>query len=193
MNRRNFLHLAAICSAAHAFARASTKFFSAEQLGAMATAMLDGDAASRIVTSRALKKLTDVSGRDPWAAGDNYDVDPKAFEQTKKTMLRLQSLGAPETGMNLWLRVPQRDHMVQVVIRLQPGLSSFYNGEMMQDIPSAFLNVFEKGLQVASREKSGLISVLAPVRNSLGEVTALNEIVQRVHGMVPPRNEHKDF
>jgi len=154
--------------------------YSAEQIAQMATAMMDGDECLRIVTKRAADKLIHRDDRDPWAAGDNYDVDAKVFERVKKTMLRLQTLAPSGTGLNLWLKVTGDPKLMQVAIRLAPGDSSFFIGQMTQTLPAEFAQVFAGGTQATVQIKPGLRSVLSPVHNSLGDVTAVIEVTERI-------------
>lgn len=166
--------------------------FSQTQIGTMTTAMMDGDLCRRIVLPAALHSLTHEDPRDKWASADNYDVDAAVFLQVKKTMLRLQTLSHGETAFTLWLEIPQNPGLSQVVIRLPPALSAFYNGEMTQPTPAQIQEVLKSGKQMEFSQREGLHIVLAPVRDSLGHVAAVVEIAtQRFRSA--GTNQHNDY
>ena len=172
--------------------KAVAKTFSQSDIGIMATAMMDGDLCRRIVTDKAIFALTHKDARDPWADADNYDVDAAAFLQVKKTMLRVQSVATKKTAMALWIQIPGRPAVSHVVIRLLPGLSAFYNGEMTQPTPAPLSTVFSSGVQEEFQDKTGMQIVLAPVKDSLGHVAAVIEVVTQSDAS-DETNQHKDY
>jgi hypothetical protein len=192
---------AAGCLPARGTAQASTHSdkqtdFGLTHLGSIAASMLDGDVCERIVTPRAIDALLSANARDPWSNSDNYDVDGAAFLQTKKTMLRIASLARPGTSMNLWMLLADHPDKVQVVIRLKPALSAFFSGEMTQITPPEIARTIKDESVVEVHDTPGLQVVLAPVRNSLGHVVAVIEIVSS--NPVPqnsqqPNLQHNDF
>lgn len=146
----------------------------------VASIMVDGDVCQRIVTPRALKSILDNNPRDKWLAADNYDVRHEPFIQTKKTLARLAQLVPFPADFNLWIPVPGKPDRIHVVIRGVNEASQFWPwGALHQELPPAMKKVLETGQRVTAREKPGIVSVLAPVRNSLGDIVGLVEAAAR--------------
>lgn len=143
-----------------------------------ATVMVDGDVCRRIVTPRALEYMFKEDPRDPWAAGDNYEVNDTAFIAVKKTLLRLSHLAPFACDVNLWMPIPGHPGKIRVVIRNVHELSQFWPwGALYQDMIPSMKQVLESGRRVTVTEKPGWISVLAPVYDSMGDIVALTETV----------------
>ncbi len=159
-----------------------------EDVARVATAMVDGDACQRMVTPRALAYMTKRIPRDQWAAADNYDVDDAAFIAVKKTLIRLSTLADFPLDVNLWLPAPGTPPRVQVAIRNRNELSQFWEwGLLSQEMFPEMRTVLATGARVTVKREPGLISVLSPVRNSLGEIVGVVEAVAR---LVPDAREN---
>lgn len=144
-----------------------------DDVARVASIMVDGDVCRRIPAPHAFKP----DPRDPWQAADNYDVDHAAFIQTKKTLARLGRLCTHACDVNLWAPVAGKTSQVEMLIRNVHEISQFWVfGALGQDMPSAMKQVFEKQSRVTVRVKPGMVSVLAPVFDSLGDVVALVEV-----------------
>jgi hypothetical protein len=149
-----------------------------DDIGRIATVMVDGDVCRRIMTPRALEYMQKKGTRDPWVASDNFAVNKDAFNLTKKTLIRLSRLTAFPCDVNLWMPVPGLPGQVQVLIRNVNELSQFWSfGQLHQDIPAPMAKVLETGQRVTVTEKPGFTSVLAPVYDSLGDAVGLVEVV----------------
>src|SRR3954463_15028532 len=74
-----------------------------DEIARVATVMVDGDLCQRIVTPRAMAMMLHNTSRDPWADGDNYEVDQASFIRTKKTLMRLAELADSPVDVNLWM------------------------------------------------------------------------------------------
>ena len=184
------LQLAFICtSAAMAAMQASTAVVTPDvstaqqkaldEIARVGTIMIDGDVCQHIVTQRALKFMLHPDPRDKWEAGDNYDVHDAAFIQTKKTLIRLSMIAPFPVDVNLWMPVPTTQN-IQLVIRNRHDMSQFWKfGELQQPMPASMRRVLTTGVRVTVQEKPGMISVLAPVRNSLNQIVGLVEVVSR--------------
>jgi hypothetical protein len=146
----------------------------------VATVVIDGDICQRILTERARQHMLHPDPRDPWSDADNYDVDDQAFITTKKTLIRLAQLVDYPVDVNLWMPIEGLPGRIHIVIRNRYEMSQFWTwGNLTQETPQPMTSVLEKGVRVPVRGKSGYVSVLAPVRNSLGDITALVEVVSR--------------
>jgi hypothetical protein len=183
---RYLLWLAAalpLCAGNHAYLEHDL-----DEVARIATVMIDGDVCQRILTPRALEYMFRVNPRDPWADGDNYDVDDAAFIQTKKTLIRLAGLAAYPVDLNLWMPLPGTPPRIHVVIRNRHEMSQFWEwGELNQPMNPEMRTVLETGKRLTVKQKPGFVSVLAPVRNSLGDVVGVVEAVGRV---VPDAREN---
>ncbi|HEY3130523.1 MAG TPA: hypothetical protein VGL91_13765 [Acidobacteriota bacterium] len=182
-----------------------------EEVARVATIMLDGDGCQRIMTARSLRKMFVIDPKDRWAASDNFDVDHQSYIQTKKTLIRLARLLPYPVDCNLWMPVepsrdrrtpvePSRDRRtpvepsrdlkgadstatkIQILIRNRYEMSQFWTwGVLVQDATPEMVDVLSHGRQRTVSKDGNLVSVLAPVYNSLGDVVGLVEVVSRVH------------
>jgi hypothetical protein len=147
----------------------------------VATVMVDGDICQRIVTPRAMDYMLSNPSPDRWAAADNYDVDPPSFLATKKTLMRLALLADYPVDVNLWMPLKPDRSVIHIVIRNKYEMSQFWPwGKLTQEPVPAMLEVLKTGRRITVTEKPGFVSVLAPVRNSLGNIVGLVEVVSRV-------------
>jgi hypothetical protein len=153
-----------------------------DELGRIASVMVDGDVCERILTARARGKLLNVDPRDQWAAADNFDVDHQAYTQIKKTLIRLGRLGPPHTDVNLWMPVQGEGGRVQILIRNVNEISQFWKwGELHQPATAEMTAVLRTGKRLTITGRNGFVSILAPVSNSLGDVVGFVEVVSQVH------------
>ncbi|RPI23789.1 MAG: hypothetical protein EHM61_18850 [Acidobacteria bacterium] len=149
-----------------------------DEMARIASVMVDGDLCERIMTARALDFLFRVDPRDPWAASDNFDVNHEPYIRTKKTLIRLSRLVPYPCDVNLWMPVKGKPGKIQVLIRNVNEWSQFWTwGMLTQDTPAEMDRVLKTGKRETVRVKPGMISVLAPVTNSLGDTVGLVEVV----------------
>jgi len=144
----------------------------------VAGVMVDGDLCRRIVTPRALEYMFKADPHDRFLAGDNYDVNDAEFNSAKKTLIRLARLAPFACDVNLWMPVPGHPDKVQVVIRNANELSQFWTfGAIDQEMFPPMRTVLETGRPLTVKQRPGMISVLGPVYDSLGDVAGLVEVV----------------
>ena len=62
-----------------------------DNVARVGTVMVDGDVCQKIVTPLAKEYMFKVDPKDPWLAGDNYDVNDMPFNMTKKTLIRCRT------------------------------------------------------------------------------------------------------
>ena len=149
-----------------------------DHIARVAAVMLDGDACRRIVTPRALEYMFKIDPHDRFLAGDNYDVNDAEFNAVKKTLIRLSRLAPFACDVNLWMPIPGHPDKIQLVIRNTYELSQFWVfGAIYQDLFPPMKTVLETGQRVAVKQTPGMISVLAPIYDSLGSVAGLVEVV----------------
>lgn len=152
-----------------------------DQIAKTATVMIDGDTCQRILTPRALQHILQKDPRDEWAAGDNYDVDDRAFITTKKTLIRLAQLVDYPVDVNLWMPVDGAPDRIHIVIRNRYEMSQFWRwGDLTQPMPPLMRSVLKDGKRIAIDQKPQYVSVLAPVRNSLNDIVGLVEVVSEI-------------
>ena len=149
-----------------------------DHIARVAGVMVDGDACRRIVTPRALEFMFKIDPHDRFLAGDNYDVNDAEFNSAKKTLIRLARLAPFACDVNLWMPIPNHPDKIQVVIRNAHELTQFWVfGAIYQDMFPPMQTVLQTGRRVTVKEKPGMISVLGPVYDSLGDVAGLVEVV----------------
>ncbi|MFB3920497.1 MAG: hypothetical protein ACE145_02175 [Terriglobia bacterium] len=151
-----------------------------DEVARVASVMLDGDVCERIMTPRAAARLTVVDPKNRWAASDDFDVNQENYIYIKKLLIRLSRLVPYPCDVNLWMPVKDSPGKVQILIRNVNELSQFWTwGALLQDAPPHMRQVLESGKRVCVTEKSEMVSVLAPVSNSLGDIVGLVEVVSR--------------
>ncbi len=159
-----------------------------DQVARTGAVMIDGDLCQRIMTERAIKHLLKTDPRDPWAASDNFDVNHEAYIQTKKTLIRLSRLVPYACDVNLWMPVPNNPGKIQVLIRNVNEWSQFWTwGMLTQETPEVMSRVLATGQRETVTQKPGMVSVLAPVSNSLGDIVGLIEVVAYQPDVKPPQ------
>jgi len=179
---------ALILAAAGLFAQTDDRTQALNRVAQVATVMVDGDVCRRIQTPRSEGLLTRVDPRDPWAAADNYDVNHAEFIQVKKTLIRLSHLCPEACDVNLWMPVAAAPDRVQIMIRNVYEMSQFWNwGALHQPMPAEMKKVLDTGQRVTVRRRPGMVSVLAPVYDSLGDIIGLVEVVSQA-GRNPREN-----
>jgi len=149
-----------------------------DEIARVASVMLDGDVCQRIVTTRAMAMMLHNTSPDPWADGDNYEVNQDSFIRTKKTLIRLAGLTSLPVDVNLWMPLKSEPARIHIVIRNRNEMSQFWEwGKLQQDMFPEMRKVLETGKRITVKRKPRMISVLAPVRNSLGDIVGLVEVV----------------
>jgi hypothetical protein len=174
------LRIVPFLAAAGLLAQQDDRAMDLDRVARTATVMLDGDVCRRIQTPRSARLLLEKDPRDPWKAADNFDVNDEAFIQTKKTLIRLARLCPGACDVNLWVPVPSNPPRMQILIRNVYEMSQFWKwGDLHQEMPSEMKQVLETGRRVTVRHRPGMISVLAPVYDSLGDAAGLVEVVSQ--------------
>ncbi len=159
-----------------------------DEVGRIASVLMDGDVCRRILTPRALERIFLVDPKDPWVAGDNFDVNHENFIATKKILIRLSRLVSYPCDVNLWMPFPDTPGKVQILIRNANEWSQFWTwGQLTQDMPLEMKRVLESGQREKVTRRPQMISVLAPVYDSLGEIVGLVEVIAAEPGSKLPQ------
>lgn len=148
------------------------------ELARIASVMVDGDVATRIMADRSAYYLAHPDPREPHLAGDYYDVDHAAFLLMKKTLLRLERLVDFPCNASLWVRLKGAPHRVTVVVQ-NGRLHRYYRfGEDARPLRGDLARCIRRGgiVSVPVRRGDSYLTVLAPVRNSLDEVVGAVEL-----------------
>jgi hypothetical protein len=159
-----------------------------DELARIASVMVDGDLCQSIMSKRALDRMFVVDPKDRWAASDDFNVNHEPYIQTKKTLIRLSRLLPYPCDVNLWMPFENKPDKIQILIRNANELSQFWTwGALNQDMTPEMKRVLESGERQTVMRKAGMISVLAPVRNSLGDIVAMLEAVSMDRSVTPPQ------
>ena len=145
-----------------------------------ASVMVDGDVCKRIQTERSVGYILKQHPKDPWFASDNFDVNHAAYIQTKKTLIRLSHLVSFPCDVNLWMPIPATPPRIQILVRNVNEMSQFWNwGDLHQEIPVEMKRVLSGEGRITVTRRPGMVSVLAPVYDSTGDIVGLVEVVGR--------------
>ena len=141
----------------------------------VASVILDGDEARRIITDQAMAHIAQPDPAYRFLAGDYYDVDHAVFLRTKKLLLRLERLLDFACGTALWVPVPARE--ARVTLAVQNGtIHRYYRfGALAIEMPPEMEACMRTGqvVTVPPDEACAMWMVLAPVFDSLGDVAAV--------------------
>lgn len=158
------------------------------RLAEIAEGMLDGEVVKTIVTEKAMHYVANPDPRHRFLAGDYYDVDHESFLAVKKFLMRLERLGKVALNGSVWVPVPGRD---QVTVAVQNGAYHRYYefGQGTLDTPAEMKDVFQTGriVAVGPAPDDKRVTVLAPVRDSLGDVVAAVELTAPLDAPPPRR------
>lgn len=156
------------------------------RLGEIAAGMLDGEIVKSIVTQKAAHYVANPDPKHVFLASDYYDVDHEAFLAAKKFLIRLERLGKVKLNGSVWVPVPGQD---QVTLAVQNGAYHRYYqfGQAALATPTEMEEVLETGRLAAAPSKPDeeLVTVLAPVRDSLGDVVAVVELTAPLDVQAP--------
>jgi len=171
---------ALLLAATGLFAQQDNRSSALDRVAQVATVMIDGDTCRRIQTPRSAQYFLQTDARDPWRASDNFDVNDAAFIETKKTLMRLARLCPEACDVNLWMPVPSNPPRIQILIRNVHEMSQFWTwGDLHQQMPPEMRRVLDTGERVTVSRRPGMISVLAPVCDSVGDIVGLVEVVSQ--------------
>jgi hypothetical protein len=145
------------------------------EAGRVASVMVDGDLAQAIITARAMHYIRNPNPRYRYMTGDYFDVDHDNFLRMKKTLLRLGRLVDFPCGTSLWIPVPGRKNLVTCVVQ-NYKLHRYYRfGAASAKTAPEMARCMKRGRVVVAPVEEDLVTVLAPVRDSLGEVVGFVE------------------
>ena len=145
----------------------------------VAAVMFDGELCREIVTDRSWLWMANFDPKDRWSAMDNYDVEHGPFVTAKQTLLRLERLAPAGARLQclLWVPVATLPGKVTVII-WNGGPSRWWKwgGNHLDATPEMQAAVKTGRLQEVPEAGTGVVTILAPVRDSLKEVTGFIEV-----------------
>ena len=152
-----------------------------DEAARIASTVIDGDICQRITTDRAKEYMVKKDPRDQWIDADNFDVNTESYIQIKKALIRIANLSGAPIDVNLWMPLDNIPNHVQVLIRNAHEMSQFWSfGQLHQPMQPEMKQVLTTGERVTVTKRRGMISVLAPVRNSLGDIVGFVEAVGNI-------------
>lgn len=144
----------------------------------VASVMIDGDEARRIITERAMYSIAHPDPEHPFLSGDHYDVDQGAFLRMKKVLLRLERLLDLPCGASLWVPVEGLEGMMTLAVQNGSIHRTYRFGQEKIETPAEMIECVETSRAVVAplEHPSQTITVLAPVFDSLGDVAGVVEL-----------------
>ncbi|KKL80288.1 hypothetical protein LCGC14_2006260 [marine sediment metagenome] len=159
------------------------------RVGQIAAGILDGEEIKTIISDRAMHHLANPHPDHQYMAGDYFDVDHETFLRTKKLLTRLERLGKVPMDGSVWVRVPETDC---VTVALHNGANHRYYdfGQLNLPTPPEMQAVFDSGEVTVAPQVEGdrTATVLAPIRDSLGDVVAIVELTAPLQSPPPAWN-----
>ncbi len=148
-----------------------------EGVARVASVMVDGDEAARIIARRAMRYIAEPDPDYRTLAGDYYDVDHATFLRMKKLLLRLERLLDFTCSTSLW--VPVEGSTGYMTLAVQNGsIHRYYRfGQLRMETPAEMAECIKAAEPVVAplEDPTRTLTVLAPAFDSLGDVTAVIE------------------
>ncbi|MBA3846009.1 MAG: hypothetical protein H0X45_05130 [Planctomycetes bacterium] len=147
------------------------------QIARVATALIDGDEARRIITDRAYWYAADPYPTHIYLAGDYMDFDLARHDRMKKFLIRLGTLAPVRCDAGLWVWVKGAEHLATIACH-NGELHRWYRfGENSRALEPEMV-ACRRGEAVVARPTATIpfVTVLAPVRDSLGDVIGCVEL-----------------
>jgi len=147
----------------------------------VASVMVDGDEATRIITDRAMRHIANPDPQFRFMSGDYYDVDHDTFLRMKKTLLRLERLLPFACHTALWVKIKGMENHLTVAVQ-NGSLHRYWTwAEQKRPIEAEMAACIRSGeiVEAPIDHPSHTLTVLAPVRNSLGDVVGLVEFTSK--------------
>ena len=156
------------------------------RLGEIAAGIIDGEDIKAVVLPSAMEQIIEPDKVHPYTAGDCFDVDMPLFLRVKKLLLRIERLSELEVCGSIWIPVPGTDEAT-VIIHNGVHHRWYVFGQLKLDTPAPLKQMLETGemVQVAPGEGEVLATVLAPIRDSLGDVVGAVELSAPLEGPPP--------
>jgi hypothetical protein len=151
------------------------------EVARVATVMLDGDEARRILTAKAMHHIAHPDPEYRFLSADYYDVDHETFMRTKKALLRLERLADLPYDSALWVPVAGAEGAVTLAVQ-NGSVHRYYRfGQARMETPEEMARCIETKITVVAPldHPSQTITVLAPVLDSLGDVAGVVELSAR--------------
>lgn len=159
---------------------------SLHEIARTVTCMVDGELVKEVLTERAQEKVFQVDPKDKWAAGDNWDYNHEPFVRIKQALERAGYLAAGQVTCNLYMPAAANPKQWYLVMNTVYGGKQMMNSVSPDGISGApdpeLVQVFMTGARLEVSKDKGQYSVLTPVYDSLGQITAVVEVFTRDEG-----------
>lgn len=161
------------------------------RLAEIAAGVVDGEDAKAIITPLAMKYIANPDPEHVFLSGDYYDVDHERFLRVKKLLLRIERLAAIPMSCSLWAPIPGRR---EATCAVQNGAYARYYtfGQERLKLPPEMAKALSKrngrvtpAPVLPDGPGAAFRTVLAPVRDSLGDVVAVVELTAPVQLPAP--------
>jgi hypothetical protein len=144
----------------------------------VASVMIDGDQARRIITDRAMHYIAHPDPEHRFLSGDHYDVEHASFVWMKKTLMRLERLLDFACSASLWVKVGGQEGYMTLAVQ-NGSIHRYYRfGAAKIESPAEMAECVETGQTVVAplEHPSQTLTTLAPVFDSLGDVVGVVEL-----------------
>lgn len=158
-------------------ARARQSLDAMQTAARVASVMVDGEEAKTIIMDRSFYHMVNANPRFRFMAGDYFDVDAASFLRMKKTLQRLALLLDFPVGTSLWVPVKGQEDHVTVAVHNGNMHRYWTFGQLKRKADGALAECLSSGqvVSVPPTADDPWVTVLAPVRDSLGNVSGVIE------------------
>jgi hypothetical protein len=159
-------------------AKARKMLAAMDEAARVASAMVDGEEALRIVSEKAAHHVANPDPKFRSLAGDYYDVDHATFLRMKKVLLRLRRLMDFRCNVVLWVALEALDGKVTAVVN-NGTLSRWYQfGRSTVPTEGVLAECMSSGKAVRADAEDELefLTVATPVFDSLGDTVGVIEL-----------------
>jgi len=152
-----------------------------KELARIASVMVDGDEAGRIISERSLKYIANPNPAHRFMTGDYFDVDHATFLRMKKTLKRLERLAEFPVSTALWMLVKGKENLATMAVQVG-NLNRYWQwGTHQLEMKGEVAECARTGqvMTAPAAEGDELLTALAPVRDSLGDVVGMVEFTAK--------------
>lgn len=148
------------------------------ELGRIASVMIDGEEVLRILEASTEHYIKNPDPKHRYLALDHFVVDHEPFLRTKKTLTRLSMLVDFPCSTHLFLSIDGLDGAVTPLVQNKSWSRYYKFGAGETALAPEMTECLETGevVEAPADHPSCTLTVLAPVKDSLGDVVGLVEL-----------------